>query len=387
MQLVQILKTEPESADPECMPHSTSASSSSTVLIRRIGLAALVACSALTAVSLAGDPHAPPSKPEKPAAAPPKAPATGGKATKPATKAPTPDTTRPEAAGSQGSEDLASKKHAEPQDPHGAPTHGAPDADLKKSDAHQAPDATPVAMPANAQEQASHGHADAQPSVSPDESLRRLIEGNARFAHNMDDLTKRDVQRRAELAEGQHPFAIILSCADSRVPPELVFDQELGDLFVVRVAGNTADDASLGSIEYAVDHLGSKLIVVMGHSKCGAVKAAVDTSSAGKQASDLPGHLPAVVSSIMPAVSETKSAQGDPVRAAVIRNVQRTVLALQKCGPILAEAVSNKGVRVVGAIYDLETGEVDLLPELSPSTVAPARTAEVEPAASEHVEH
>ncbi|MBL9119328.1 MAG: carbonic anhydrase [Phycisphaerae bacterium] len=369
------------------MPHRTSTSSYSTVLARRIGLAALVACSALTAVSLAGDPHAPPSKPEKPAASPPKAPATGGKTTKPATKAPASEAAKHEGAGSHGNEDHASKETAETQDSHAAPTKAAPATDANKSDTHDAHDAAEPAKPTSGQEQSAHGHSDSQASVSPDESLRRLIEGNARFAHNMDDLTKRDVQRRAELAGGQHPFAIILSCADSRVPPELVFDQELGDLFVVRVAGNTADDASLGSIEYAVDHLGSKLIVVMGHSKCGAVKAAVDTSSAGKQASDLPGHLPEVVSSIMPAVAETKSAQGDPVRAAVIRNVQRTVLALQKCGPVLAEAVSNKGVRVVGAIYDLETGEVDLLPELSPSTATPARTAEVGPSTSEHVEH
>ncbi len=193
--------------------------------------------------------------------------------------------------------------------------------------------------------------------------MRRLIEGNARFVHDIDDQTKRDPSRRGKLASGQAPFAIILSCADSRVPPELVFDQELGDLFVVRVAGNTADDTVLGSIEYAVDHLGTKLILVMGHTSCGAVKAAVDTASAGKGSDALPGHLPAVVAPIMPAVAETATASGDRVRAAVMRNVQMTVESLRASGPSIKGGVEHGGLRVVGAVYDLATGEVDFLPE------------------------
>jgi carbonic anhydrase len=215
-------------------------------------------------------------------------------------------------------------------------------------------------------------HAPKHPSVSPDEAMRRLIEGNARFVHDIDHVTTRDIGRRGELASGQAPFAIVLSCADSRVPPELVFDQELGDLFVLRVAGNTADDAILGSIEYAVDHLGTKLILVMGHTACGAVKAAVDTAASGKGADSLPGHLPAVVAPIMPAVAETRKDAGDPVRLAVMRHVQRTVASLRTSGPSISGGVEAGGLRVVGAIYDLATGEVDFLPELSTTPMKPA---------------
>jgi carbonic anhydrase len=197
--------------------------------------------------------------------------------------------------------------------------------------------------------------------------MRRLIEGNARFVHDIDDHTKRDLKRRSELAAGQAPFAVVLSCADSRVPPELVFDQELGDLFVLRVAGNTADDAILGSIEYAVDHLGTRLVLVMGHTACGAVKAAVETAASGKSAESLPGHLPAVVAPIMPAVAETSGEPGDRMRLAVMRNVQITVANLRASGPAISDRIDRGGLRVVGAIYDLATGEVDFLPDISPS--------------------
>src|SRR6266700_5152546 len=145
-----------------------------------------------------------------------------------------------------------------------------------------------------------------QPTVSPAEAISRLKEGNSRFTagnlqHPHESIDERKyiaanilenagtislgmtgeqaAKRRAELAKSQHPFAIILSCSDSRVPPEIVFDEGLGDLFVVRVAGNVVDDDVLGSIEYAVEHLGSSLVVVMGHQSCGAVKAVVDKSA------------------------------------------------------------------------------------------------------------
>lgn len=341
-------------------------------------MASLAACGALLAIPVAlaspvaivGDQHGAPTKPEKPAAAPPKTPpAPATKPTKPATK----PAEQPEAKPTPATEAAphGEAKHDDPHDQHDA--HDAKPA----TDAHADPHAAPAA--------AAHG-SDA-PSVSPDEALRRLVEGNARFAHDIDNTTPRDIKRRSELAGGQHPFAIVLACADSRVPPELVFDQELGDLFVVRVAGNTADDAVLGSMEYAIDHLGSKLVVVLGHTKCGAVKTAVDTAGAGKQASDLPGHLPAIVSSIMPAVAETHGSAGDPVSLAVVRNVQRTVNALRQCGPIIAEACTAKGVRVVGAVYDIQSGQVDFVPELSPSASQPAQAQTAGAEHEEHVEH
>ena len=334
-------------------------------LLRRTGLASIVACASFGALAFAagGDPHAPPSKPETPAKLPPVANKTP--------KAPAKAAPAGEAAPKADHGDSATKgeKHAAPAAPehgeHRDTTSGNPSEHASDPHANTTPPAAPAHDP----------HADATSSVSADQALRRLIEGNARFAHDLDNTTERDPSRRPALASGQHPFAIILSCADSRVPPELLFDQELGDLFVVRLAGNTADDAALGSIEYAVDHLGSKLIMVMGHTKCGAVKAAVETNAAGKQPSELPGHLPAVVSSIMPAVTETKGMQGDAVRLAVIRNVQRTVQSLQRCAPILSQACESKGVRVIGAIYDLDSGEVDLVPELSGSNGGATFTA------------
>lgn len=259
-------------------------------------------------------------------------------------------------------------------DDHGHPSNDPHAASQTTSGEHGGEPGTAAADPhaSNAADDHGAGHAAHEPvaGVSADTALRRLIEGNARFAHNFDNQTPRDIDRRATLAGGQQPFAIVLTCADSRVPPELVFDQDLGDLFVVRVAGNTADDAILGSMEYAIEHLGSRLIVVMGHSKCGAVKAAVDTAKSGKTASDLPGHLPAVVADIMPAVHDVKDQPGDAVRAAVMRNVQRTVASLKRCGPVIQSYVETKGLKVVGAVYDLETGEVDLVPELSPAAPA-----------------
>lgn len=340
---------------------------------RRLTLASMLALGTVAAMSFAagGDQHAPPTKPAKPATgAPANAPAA------PAKSSPTtPASGKP--AANPASENAAPKQEQGAGAGHGANGEKAPaghgaaaeaPANTAAQTAHENP------APTEAPKSHAAAHADV-PSVSADEALRRLVEGNARFAHDIDHMTIRDVKRRGELASGQHPFAIVLSCADSRVPPELVFDQELGDLFVVRVAGNTPDDAIVGSMEYALEHLGSRLIVVMGHTKCGAVKAAVDTAKAGKDASSLSGHLPAIVAQIMPAVAETKDAPGDAVRAAAIRNVQRTVASLRACGPTITEYIASKGTKVIGAIYDLETGTVDLVPELSPATEAAAQTA------------
>src|SRR3954470_22302310 len=142
--------------------------------------------------------------------------------------------------------------------------------------------------------------------VNADEALKRLLEGNARFVAGKSNVRDRDlVTRRAALTKEQKPFAIVLSCSDSRVPPEFVFDVGLGDIFVVRTAGQVLDSVDIGSIEYATAHLGPKLIVVLGHQRCGAVSAAVSGANES-------GRIPNVVEAIAPAVSETKEKPGDP---------------------------------------------------------------------------
>ena len=162
------------------------------------------------------------------------------------------------------------------------------------------------------------------------------------------------LSRRKELEGTQHPFAVILGCADSRVPPELLFDQGLGDLFVIRVAGNIVDDAILGSIEYAVEHLGTKLILVLGHEKCGAVTAAVEGGAAA-------GHLPALVEAIRPVVAATAGMPGDKVHNCVLENARRVARQVRESEPVLKEAGERKGLKVVAADYALDTGAVTLL--------------------------
>jgi carbonic anhydrase len=185
-------------------------------------------------------------------------------------------------------------------------------------------------------------------SVSPDDALARLQAGNKRFATSKITEGKPVADKRAETAQSQHPFAIIVGCSDSRTSPELVFDQNVGDLFVVRTAGNLLDDHVLGSIEYAVEHLGARLIVVLGHERCGAVKAALSGATA-------PGHVNSLVRDIQPAVKATKGKPGDPLDLTVKEN------ASQIAARIRSEAMFGelaKSVRVVVGVYDLDTGEV-----------------------------
>lgn len=161
--------------------------------------------------------------------------------------------------------------------------------------------------------------------------------------------------RRTEVAYGQHPFAMILSCADSRVPPEQVFDRGLGDLFVARVAGNVVSDEVLGTLEYGALHLQVPLIVVLGHERCGAVEAAV-------QGGELPGHTKSVAERIAPAVQEAKKHNPpDLVEESVRMNVKLVVEQLQKSQPVLAAMIQQGKVKVVGARCDLDTGVVDWL--------------------------
>jgi carbonic anhydrase len=195
------------------------------------------------------------------------------------------------------------------------------------------------------------------PTVAPAEAISKLKEGNGRYAGGNLQHPGQTTERRAELANAQHPFATIVSCSDSRVPPEIVFDQGLGDLFVVRVAGNVIDDHALGSIEYAVDHLGVRLIVVLGHQSCGAVKAARETIAAKGKA---PGHIQSLVTAIRPAVETT--AKGD-LEATIKANVKNVVQALRSSTPILKPKIDSGDVRVIGGYYSLDTGSVSLLDE------------------------
>jgi carbonic anhydrase len=196
-----------------------------------------------------------------------------------------------------------------------------------------------------------------QPTVAPAEAVSKLKEGNGRYTGGNLQHPGQTTERRAELANSQHPFAIILSCSDSRVPPEIVFDQGLGDLFVIRVAGNVIDDHALGSIEYAVDHLGVRLIVVLGHQSCGAVKAAKETIAAKSKAA---GHIQSLVTAIRPAVEATVH---DDHEATVKANVKDVVQALRSSTPVLKPKVDSGDLRVVGAYYNLDTGAVTFLDE------------------------
>jgi carbonic anhydrase len=195
-------------------------------------------------------------------------------------------------------------------------------------------------------------------SLNPEEALRKLLAGNQRFAGSVLKNPHHSTQWRTRVAEEQHPFAIILTCSDSRVPPEIIFDEGLGDLFVIRNAGHIPDDAVLGSIEYAVGHLGVGLIVVMGHENCGAVKASVDVVM-GEM---LPGgHLNRMVNTIRPAVESVKDQAGDLIDLAVRSNVQQTVRKISKAPPLLDKKIAADEIRVVGARYDLHSGQVEII--------------------------
>ncbi len=208
--------------------------------------------------------------------------------------------------------------------------------------------ATPTSAPAAA----------APPPVpdprSADLALQALIEGNQRYVAQKLAHPNQTTARLTEIAGEQAPFAAVLGCADSRVPPEIVFDRGLGDLFVVRVAGNIADDIAIGSLEFAVAELNIPLIVVLGHERCGAVTATVNGGVAT-------GHIASLVHAIQPAVERSRSQEGDPVENAIVANVQIVVENLKNTGPILAEYVSSGKLKIVGGRYDLDTGLVELV--------------------------
>lgn len=188
-----------------------------------------------------------------------------------------------------------------------------------------------------------------------------LVEGNARFVAGTPERPDQTLARRAIVAGGQHPFAAVLSCADSRVPPEVLFDQGLGDLFVVRSAGQVVDRAVLGSLQYGVEHLEIPLLVVLGHTACGAVNATVEAVET--KAKPTGTAIDDLVAAIKPAVEEAGEigAEGEDLVETVIGlNVERVSEAL-KSDPVIGEFVAKRSLKVVGAVYDLSTGEVEWL--------------------------
>lgn len=188
--------------------------------------------------------------------------------------------------------------------------------------------------------------------MTAEKALAALKDGNNRFCENIAQHPHEDPTWRHSLAGGQEPFAAVLACADSRLTPEIIFDQGLGDLFVIRVAGNVARSKVLGSLEYAVAQLNVPLIVVLGHESCGAVQA----SFAGGTP---PGHLGAIVEAIKPAVYMARLEEGDQLAAAVRYNARLTAEHIKEAEPILAPAVQENRLRVVPSFYHLSSGRVD----------------------------
>jgi len=187
-----------------------------------------------------------------------------------------------------------------------------------------------------------------------EKALARLMAGNRRYVNSKQTHPDQSPDRRIALQEGQHPFAVILGCADSRVPPEVIFDQGLGDLFTVRIAGNVLDDIILGSIEYAELHLFVPLIMVLGHSGCGAVQATVSVG-------DLEGHLPSLTDAIKPALELVKEQPGNLVNNAAKKNALMVAEQIKQRGEHFSQLIDEGKLLVVAAYYDLETGIVELL--------------------------
>lgn len=188
---------------------------------------------------------------------------------------------------------------------------------------------------------------------TPDRALQALMDGNRRFLQHQPQYPDQSQKRLTEVAQVQHPFATVLSCADSRVPPELLFDQGIGSIFDVRIAGNIATPEAIGSVEYAVALLGTPLLMVLGHERCGAVTAAVKNEP-------LPGNISTFVEAILPAVNQVKDQPGDAVDNAVVANVKYQIERLQRSS-LLKERLQANTLKIVGARYDLDTGKVTIV--------------------------
>ena len=194
-------------------------------------------------------------------------------------------------------------------------------------------------------------------NIDPRVALRKLMGGNRRFVENKSIKPRQDAAALKGVSSTQKPYAVIVGCSDSRVPNEIVFDQGVGDLFIVRTAGQAMAAASYGSIEYAAVVLKSKLVLVLGHQKCGAVDAAV------KRPDNPPGHIVALINAIKPAVQKVKTMGGDILANAVRQNVIDQVNELRDLEPVLSKMYHDGEILIVGGVYDLATGKVEFLPE------------------------
>ena len=192
------------------------------------------------------------------------------------------------------------------------------------------------------------------PAMSAEQALKLLLEGNQRFIAGKMEHPYQTPARRVEVAKGQHPFAAVLACSDSRTGPEVVFDRGLGDIFVVRVAGNVADQVVIESLDYSVKHLGVRVVMILGHRRCGAVIAAVEGH-------EEPGDVGPMLTELRPAVEASKGEPGDPVENAVRENVKLVMKKLATSGE-LAAMVKSGELKIVGGVYDLDTGKIEMLP-------------------------
>ncbi len=209
------------------------------------------------------------------------------------------------------------------------------------------------------------------PAISPDEALQKLMDGNKEYVENkMTSSSRCTPAARAALANSQKPYAVILSCSDSRVPPEIIFDKALGEIFVIRVAGNIPDPVVLGSIEYAAEHLGSPLIMVLGHERCGAVKATIESRGKSTGSRNIDAIVNVVATSQKDAARECAACKGNAkcaenktsefVECLVDANVKRVAANLTKHSPILKHLAEEKKIKIVAAKYDLDDGVVTL---------------------------
>ncbi|WP_375472372.1 carbonic anhydrase [uncultured Nostoc sp.] len=189
--------------------------------------------------------------------------------------------------------------------------------------------------------------------ITPDKALQELLDGNERFAKRKRRNPDQSYSRLVEVAKGQKPFASILGCADSRVPSEIVFDQGLGDLFVCRIAGNIATTQQIGSLEFGSLVLGSKVIMVVGHERCGAVQAAI-------KGDPVPGQIGSLLEAIKPSVESSKDQPGDKLENACKANVLAQIKKL-KSSSVLSELIKAEKLKIVGGYYDLDTGEINIV--------------------------
>ena len=200
---------------------------------------------------------------------------------------------------------------------------------------------------------AAEKKAPAEDDITPDKALQELLDGNDRFVKRKRKNPNQTYSRLVEVAKGQKPFASILGCADSRVPSEIVFDQGLGDLFVCRVAGNIATPEEIGSLEFGSLILGSKVIMVVGHERCGAVSAAL-------KGGEVPGQIGSLLEAIKPSVESSKGQSGDKLENACKANILAQVKKLES-SPVLSKLIGEEKLKIAGAYYDLDTGKISIV--------------------------